>query len=711
MMLPPPRAAYTPGVTARVVALAVALTPTPTRAAAPPAALRVPGPLSPRNASYQIRARLDEKAHSVSGTAVLSWRNLEKQPADRLVFHLYYNAFKNDASTFIREAGRNLRGDMMPEGSYGAMDVTALKVNGQDLLARAVVDDTLLIVPLPQPVGPSAAAQVELTFTAKLPGIFARAGYQGDFHAITQWFPKIGVFDCEGTACRWRARQYHGYTEFFADYGVYDVELDAPAGAVVGATGVPVSDERRGDRHLWRFHAEDVHDFALMTDPRFVVVDDELRDELGRVHIRLLTRKGVEAMTARHLLATREGLRELQRRFGPYPYSNVTVVVPPADAAGASGMEYPTLFATLFGDFPAGLRVAEETTIHELGHQYFYGLIGSDEVEEAWLDEGLNETYTTWAMERIYGPRCDASSLLGFCVSSLDAEWLGYRFSRRVAPLAAPSFTLPGNAYSGLSYSQTAVTLRTLERYLGVARMEAAMRRYSERFRFRHPRRADLVAALSEGAGEDLRWFFDQALTTTRVADYQVVSAKSIPHELAGGLYDCPPPAQQPVVPVGPIMLEPPALSDPEVLALLRESQAAACQGKPAGRHLFSPERAKPSGAAKNSKVYDSDVIVQRRGDFLFPVQIRLTFADGSQQQELWSRAEQEAAPELRIKRLRRFRAQQLTKAEVDPAGDLILDERRLNNGLLVKGSSAPARRVWLSWQGILQTLIDWVGV
>src|SRR5207237_6926559 len=122
----------------------------------------MPGPLSPRNASYHLTARLDEATHKVTGKALLSWRNLERQPVDRLVFHLYLNAFKNRASIFVREAGPQLRGDEMPDKGYGAIDVTALRVGKRDLLGRAEVDDTLMTVPLPEPVGPSAAVEVEI---------------------------------------------------------------------------------------------------------------------------------------------------------------------------------------------------------------------------------------------------------------------------------------------------------------------------------------------------------------------------------------------------------------------------------------------------------------------------------------------------------------------------------------------------------------------
>ena len=431
------------GVAGLVCASGGARATSPPVTAPVPTALRVPGPLSPRNASYQIHARLDEKTHTVTGTLTLAWRNLERAPAERLVFHLYYNAFKNAASTFIREVGPQLRGDEMPDDGYGYIDVSSLRVNGQDLTKSAKIDDTLMSVPLAAPIGPSAAAQVEIAFTSRLPKVFARAGYDGDFHAITQWFPKIGVFDCAeqsgASGCRWRARQYHGNTEFFSDYGVYDVELDAPRAAVVGGSGVLVGTEDRGDRRLWRFHAEDVHDFALISDPAFIEVNDEVRDEWGRVRLRLLTRKGSLGMTARHLHATREGLLELERRFGVYPYDNVTVVVPPSDADGAAGMEYPTLFLTVGGDFPAGMRAVDETTIHELGHQYFYGLVGSDEVEEAWLDEGLNETFTTWGMERVFGQKCTVIDFAGVCINAIDLEWAGYRGTRRQRPLSSIS--------------------------------------------------------------------------------------------------------------------------------------------------------------------------------------------------------------------------------------------------------------------------------
>lgn len=700
-------------------------------------ALRVPGPLSQRNANYRLRAKLDEANHSVSSEGTLTWRNLERQSTDRLVFHLYQNAFKNHASNFISEVGAQLRGDAMQEHGFGAIDVTKLKVNGRDVLGSAVLDDTLLSVPLQSPIGPSATVEIELAFTVKLPKVFARSGYSDSYHAVTQWFPKIGVFECDdpppapppppdailppeppprpATACRWRAHQYHGITEFFSDYGVYDVELDVPAATVVGASGVLVSEQPNGDRRLLRYHAEDVHDFAFFTDPRFVEVHDRIDDEFGSVDVRLLTRPDHTGYSQRHLDAVRAALLEAERRLGVYPYANVTVVIPPWAGRGSGGMEYPTIFTSIPLPLPGSIRAMEGVTAHEFLHQFFYGILGSDEVEEAWLDEGMNETITTWVLDRMFGPRCSTVDTPFLCISSVDEEWLAYRTATGSFPIAARGFTLPVDVYGEITYSQTTIAMRTLERYLGEARMSAGLRRYAERFRFRHPKKADFVAAMSEGAREDLSWFFSQALDSTRIADYQVVQADTQPHELAAGLWDCPP---------RPLPTELVDVSDPVDKVrhmarseLARESAQAACrvpgkkdtpdaEQRPPGRYELNV-----TPGRDNATLHDSVVTVQRRGEFIFPIDIVATFQDGSRELITWSVAEQRDSGETRNKILHFPRRKSpLLRAEVDPENTFILDENRLNNGLNVEPQRRPVARLYLTLVGMLSTFFDLLG-
>lgn len=703
-------------------ALAAAAAPNPVATAAS-AALRVPGPLSARNASYRIRASLDPKKHEIVATGTLVWRNLERQPADRLVFHLYQNAFKSHASTFIREAGPQLRGDEMPRGQYGSIDVTALKVGGQDVLGKTSALDTLLLVPLANPIGPSATVEVELAWKVQLPGTFARSGYRGDFHAVAQWFPKIGVFDCgdsagtpppspatsvpAGKGCRWRAHQYHGFTEFFADWGTYEVEIEVPEGFDVAASGVRISESRDKGLVRSRYIAEDVHDFSWFADSQFRRVSDRIDDDWGGVDVHLLTRAGQEVHTPRHLSSVRAALLESERRLGVYPYRAITIVVPPADASGAGGMEYPTLITAFASPLPEGIRGIELVTAHEFAHQYFYHLIGSDEVEEAWLDEGLTETLSAWSVERLFPGGCSVVRLPYLCISYTDELWLSQRRSVGFTPLATRSFELPGSLYGGLSYATTAISMQTLERYLGPERMMTAMRRYTDRYRFRHPRAADFVAAMSEGAGEDLGWYFSQMIQSSRTADYAVTKIVNEPRRLASGLWDCPP---KPLAMIEG--LEAPLGEDAQrqadLIELWQKSQEAACAGKPAGRHLFEPDRSK----TEEGQPQDSVIFVHRRGDFIFPVEIEIELEDHTKLRERWTLAEQQAAPEQRYKILRLYRLKSpVHRVEVDPEQHLLIDRERLNNGLYAKPDRTATRRLWLSWQGAVQTLMDLVSL
>lgn len=657
---------------------------------------------SPRNASYRLKAVLDEANHRIQGEGLLTWRNLERTPVDRLVFHVYQNAFKNLSSTFVFEAGPTLRGDEMPERGFGAIDLSTLRVNGRDVLATAVLDDTLLTLPLPTPLGPSATIEVQFSWTVQLPRVFARSGYVDRYHAVTQWFPKIGVWDCSGPGdCRWRARQYHGVTEFFSDFGAYEVEIDVPRATQVGATGVLVSERFDGERRIVRYVAEDVHDFAFFSDPDFIEVRETFNDPSGPLHIRLLTRRGQEEHGPRILAGVHAAVLEAAQRVGPYPYSNLTVVVPPYRGNGSGGMEYPTLITIFSLPLPRGLHDLEETAAHEFGHQYFYHLFASDEVEEAWLDEGLNETFSGWVMERMFG-RCSSVDLPWLCLSKVERNWLEYRLTAGHHALGTQSFVLPRSHYGDITYDHTAIFLRTLESLIGDEKLRDGFLRYAERARFRHPSRRDFVTAMSEGARHDLSWFFDQALDRARVVDYAIAAVSSEPFELAAGFYDCP--VKEPPETAGREFA-----SDVERAAYLDTrlaSQRAACVGKGPGRHELPPEKTQVTPTR-----YDSEVVVQRRGEFVLPIRIRAVFANGSSEEFHWSLEEQQRLPEQRRHVLRFYRREQpLLYAEVDAERRIHADVQRMNNGLSVAPQLRPVARLWQTWLGALSTLLDLVG-
>src|SRR3954452_1832963 len=327
---------------------------------APPAPV-LPAGRSPRNANYSIDVELDPATHTLIGREVLTWRNISAQPASELRFHLYYNAWRNTESTWMRESARGRsfrpqgRADVR-DGDWSWIDVSAVR-----LLAAAPTpftdltptrrflapddgnpsDRTVMSVTLPRTVAPGETIAVELAWTSHVPRTFARTGVIGQFYFLAQWFPKIGVLEDAG----WNAHQFHAGTEFFADYGVYDVRITVPRGWVVGATGVETQRlEGTSGKTMHRFVQEDVHDFAWTTSPDLVERRRAFdRTGLPPVDMRLLLQPEHEGQAERHFAATAATLRFYGEWFGPYPYGHVTIV-DPAWQSGAGGMEYPTLF-------------------------------------------------------------------------------------------------------------------------------------------------------------------------------------------------------------------------------------------------------------------------------------------------------------------------------------------------------------------------------
>ena len=440
MAFPLPRSARRAGGLALLLGLAWALAPRagvpanaqgkppqePPAASARVAAVAPSAPLSPRNANYSIDVRLDPEQRTLTGRAVLTWRNIANISTSELRFHLYYNAWKNTRSTWMRERllGRSSTVHSRPEADWGWIDVTAVRLLGAgdapplELTSRMQYispdngdpdDQTVLAVPLPADVGPGETINLELEWTSRVPRTFSRTGAIGNFFFLAQWFPKVGILEDTG----WNCHQFHTATEFFADYGVYDVRIRAPTGWVVGATGVSqsVRDDADGTT-MHRYFQADVHDFAWTTSPDYLDLTERFEDPLlPDVDMRLLLQPEHAEQADRHFAATRATLKHYGEWFGPYPYGQITII-DPAWQSGAGGMEYPTLFtAGTRWLAPRNVSRPEGVTIHEAGHQFWYGIVGNNEFEHAWLDEGVNTFSTARAIDEGYPPFLSVGSL------------------------------------------------------------------------------------------------------------------------------------------------------------------------------------------------------------------------------------------------------------------------------------------------------------
>ncbi len=653
-----------------------------------------PAAVSPRNANYVIEVQLDPDSKMLTGHQVVTWRNIQESATDELWFHLYWNGWRNNLSTWMREddyRGRSDLGEEIAAGDWGWTEVDSIFLLSSGRreridLARAAryaapddansEDRTVWLVELPGPVEPGEEIEVELTWRAKVPRTFARTGFRGDFFFIAHWFPKLGVFESDG----WNCYQYHAGTEYYSDYGNYQVDIRLPERFVVGSTGQLTKQTNHQDGTVsHRYEQTDVHAFTWTASPDYIEVLDHFAEEgLPPVDIRLLIQPEHLAQAERHLHATKAALGSFGTWFGPYPYGHVTVI-DPAWGSGAGGMEYPTLFTAgtrLFNPFGGGSP--EGVTVHEAGHQFWYGLVGNNEFEDAWLDEGLNTFSTNRTMFHTYGirhyvrrffkpPGSDTRAFFPVLMPGFDygqsphGNRLGnYRELAEIDRQDAPSYRYFPSAGGALSYSKTALWLGTLENYLGWDRLQPAMSRFFHEWKFGHPDPEDFFNALEAGTGEDLDWFFDEVFHSSQRFDYAVDSVSSTPVRVEGFIAD--------------------EAGDLKYQKAEEETEA---------------------------ELYRTEVVVRRLGGGVFPVEVVLAYDDGQDSRIRWDGAD-------RWKLLTEVRSAKLVSAAIDPDGVLLLDVDRTNNSLLVE--SSPRRTVlkwtsrWLLWLQDYLNMVSFFG-
>jgi hypothetical protein len=248
--------------------------------------------------------------------------------------------------------------------------------------------------------------------------------------------------------------------------------------------------------------------------------------------MRLLMQPEHRGQADRYFSAVEATLTRFGEWFGAYPYGQATLV-DPAFQSQADGMEYPTFFTGRARLFPSRNRQTPEMTVaHETGHQWWYGMVATNELEHAWMDEGLTTYATARVMEEAFPDNRWELRYFGGLVpwsfpdipfTRLDNDRLaGYRDNAEADVPAAPTFRYWPASSAAMSYNKTALWLHTLERHLGWPVMQRILSTYFERWKFRHPQPADFFQIASEVSGQDLTWFFDQVYRSSNTFDYGV---------------------------------------------------------------------------------------------------------------------------------------------------------------------------------------------
>ncbi len=514
--------------------------------------------------NYEIHVSLDDERHQFHASETIEYVNNSPNTLHFIWFHLWPNAYR-DGKTALSKQMRQDDDLTLFFSKYkdrGWIDSLQFEINGEP--ARMELDmknPDICRVFLDKPLQTGERITISTPFRVQIPkGIFSRLGHLDQAYQITQWYPKPAVYDKDG----WHQMPYLGQGEFYSEFGSFDVHITLPENYVVGATGDLVNGEKELawlDRKVentkaiidsvdyydlsfpasssatktLHYHQEKVHDFAWFADKRYHVLKGEVElPESGRKVTTWAMFTNNEAdLWANSIEYLNDATYFYSKWVGEYPYNHVTAVDGVLSEGG--GMEYPNI--TIIGQSGDAISL-EEVIMHEVGHNWFYGLLASNERDHPWMDEGLNSFIEVRYMKRKY-PSLTFEQLLGggklrnFALKWVGAKDIPYdKLGQHAYMLQArnnrdQAIELPSNEYTSINYgsivyTKTAFVYQYLEAYIGREKMDEVLHTYFNQWKFKHPQPADFERVVQQVTGDSLKWFFDGIIRSADKVDYSV---------------------------------------------------------------------------------------------------------------------------------------------------------------------------------------------
>ena len=469
--------------------------------------------------AYEMKINLLADQHQYKGWQRLTLTNHSPDTLHQVFYHLYFNAFQ--PHSMMAERNRQLpdpasrivpRIFNLKEGEIGWHRIQFLTQNGTPV--RYEIFDTVMKVFLARPILPGETAVFEMQYRSQVPLQTRRSGRdsnEGVAFSMSQWYPKLANYDERG----WHTDPYVG-REFYAPFGKFDVQIKAPRQFVLGGTGVLQNPDEVGhgygigtsksDTLSWHFVGQNIHDFAWVADPEYV---HEIAKTSTGIPIHILYQPQFKNVWQNVKTLAPAAIDRLSEQFGAYPHPQFTVA-----QAGDGGMEYPMVI------FLAGRGLA---VVHEGAHQWFYSMMGSNETDYAWMDEGFTSFATTEANTKIAG-RKNPNHFHAFN-GILQARKLGF-----YEPLSTPSDWFDSNAgYSTAAYNGGQMMAAMLGYVISDRLRDQWFLEYDKHFRFKHPEPHDLELLAEKVSGLQLDWFFDEWTYRNWKNDYAIKSLKTLP--------------------------------------------------------------------------------------------------------------------------------------------------------------------------------------
>ena len=448
---------------------------------------------------YTINAIFDEENMIVRGKQKMHYQNTSNRPMENIYFHLYPNAFRSNKTTPFSA------GDMVkayPNGfDKGWINISNVTDGNKKASYRVMGegDTNLRIIPK-DPVKPGESIELAMDFELKLPNSIGRMGYGENTINIANWYPILSVFDENG----WNLDPYYSIGDpFYSDVAEYNVSITIPEKYQLATTGNILKVLSKDHSKIYTISASNVRDFTMVLSENFIISKGLVED----IEVISYTIDGLKKDKA--LEYGVGALSTFNRLFGKYPYEQLSIV---ASDFFIGGMEYPNLVMISQNLYESGIDFPLEYVIaHEVAHQWWYGIVGNNEVTEPWLDEALTEYATLMYFEEKYG------DLIKEAVYEQMIKGQYEEFAKRYpnkgeSILRSLKDFESSSEYSSIVYSKGAMFIGELREQMGDENFIKALREYYETYKFKNATTEDFYNIIQNNTDVKLKNEFSKWL-------------------------------------------------------------------------------------------------------------------------------------------------------------------------------------------------------
>ena len=447
--------------------------------------------------TYNIVAVLDNENKTVTATQTLEYTNDSENTMEFIMFHLHPNAFSDGATTNYAISATQESRAYVNGKSYGGITILSAEENDTDATFSVEgADDHLLKVDLRKDLQPNNTVTIQINFVLTLPNVNHRFGYNEHTINLGNWYPVVCVFE-DG---EWDTDGYLSSGDpFYTQISNYVVSLTYESNLILTSTGVLQKTITKNEMTTTTYQALAVRDFAMVLSSDYQVLSQQVGDKMINYYYY------DDENASEHLQTSVDAFTTFSSLIGEYPYAVLNVV-----KAGFlyGGMEYPNL--VYISDQVTNNTEYNNVIIHEISHQWWYGVVGNNQLAYAWIDEGLAEYSTAlfYDLNEGYDYTTDEvignalSSYLLFCDVYRDVyDTLDTSMNRSVSTFNTET------EYVYLTYVKGVLMFDSIGEAIGQTRMNRCLQALYQTYAMEEVTPLELIECFEKASGRSLKSF------------------------------------------------------------------------------------------------------------------------------------------------------------------------------------------------------------